>query len=69
MHSSIKIDVTWSNFHVKDANGMILMISFEKKIEQSAADLLWATNEDKGGYTVHFVPVPVFTILLINNKD
>jgi len=28
-----------------------------------------AIIDDNGGYTVHPVPVPVSTILLINNKD
>jgi len=39
----------------------------EKKIEKSTEVPVCAIIEERGGYTVHPVPVPVSTILLINN--
>jgi hypothetical protein len=38
------------------------------KIAKSTEAPLWAIPDDKGGYTVHPVPAPFSTILLINNN-
>lgn len=39
------------------------------KIAKSTDAPPWAIFEERGGYTVHPVPAPLSTILLINNKD
>lgn len=39
------------------------------KIAKSTEDPPWAILEDRGGYTVHPVPAPFSTILLINSKE
>lgn len=38
------------------------------KIARSTDDPLWAIAEDRGGYTVHPVPAPLSTILLIRRS-
>lgn len=38
------------------------------KIARSTDAPLWAVFDDKGGYTVHPVPAPLSTILLVNSN-
>lgn len=40
----------------------------KEKIEKSTEEPVCAIIDERGGYTVHPVPVPVSTILLINNN-
>jgi hypothetical protein len=40
-----------------------------KKIASSTEALTWAMPSASGGYTVHLIPAPRYTILIVNNES